>query len=547
MRIKKILLSILILLGSVPIIPTANAKNCKDLKLIFVRGSGETQNDGASFKEFVNSLDPKLKTTNLNYEFIDLEYPAIAVNDFGIMLGAFISGGEAYKYGKSMDAGVTKLKETVNNDPCKNTKFVLAGYSQGAMVITRILNELDPEKIIYAATFGDPKLYLPEGEGIYPAACKNQNLSDYRKYVPDCHAYEGLLGSYRPYEPEKFIDKLGTWCNKQDIMCSSAFSIGDHVSYIDDKLYIDASKIIYDKITQNFSIKNELTSEHDTVILIDSTSSMSGMIEDYKAEAIRLATETLNSHGRVALYDYRDLKDPYQPKKHCDFETCTLDLIKSELDNIEVGGGGDLPESLLSASFKIMNELTWHYGATKSIIVLTDAGFHAPDLDGTTLLDVVKLSQSIDPVNFYIITNSESAPSYEDLAKQTEGKVETNFDRLNILTNFILNRYDSLPKVEPEEEPFETPTLSIKSYDLDTSLKISLESNADQILVILNDLPLGLTTEKEIEINDINIHQENTVRLVPIKSNRRGQAAELHLDLIPSIPNTGAPFYPYTK
>ncbi|MCQ2049752.1 MAG: cutinase family protein, partial [Candidatus Saccharibacteria bacterium] len=418
-------------------------------------------------------------------------------------------------------------------------QFVLAGYSQGAMVISRVLNELDSEKIIYAATFGDPKLYLPEGEGFYPDACRNKNLSDYRKYVPDCHAFEGLLGSYRPYEPEKFIGKLGTWCNKQDIMCSSAFNIGDHVSYVDDGLYDDASKIIFDKISKTFSFKNTVTSPHDTAILIDSTGSMSGMIEKYKSEAIRLATETLNNDGRVALYDYRDLADPYEPHEHCNFETCNLDLIKSELEKIEVHGGGDIKESLLSASLHVMNKLSWKYGATKSVIVLTDSSFHTPDLDGTTLLDVVKLSQSIDPVNFYIITNPESAPSYKELAEQTDGKIETDFNKLSLLTDLVMNRYDSLPRVEPEDEPTEPATLRINSYIFRETLTVNFETNAEKVLVVLNDLPLGLTTDKKIEITDLNIHQENTLRLIPIKSNRRGQAAELNLDLIPSVPNTG--------
>lgn len=547
MRTKKILLSILILLGTIPIIPPAHAENCNDLELIFTRGSGEIQNENRSFQEFINSLEPKLKTTTLKYKFIDLDYPAIAVNDFGIMLGAFISGGTAYEYGKSMDIGAENLKNLVNSHPCKNTKFILAGYSQGAMIISRVLNELDSEKIIYTATFGDPKLYLPEGEGFYPDACRNKNLSDYRKYVPDCHAFEGLLGSYRPYEPENFVGKLGTWCNKQDIMCSSAFNLDDHVSYVDDGLYDDASKIIFDKISKTFDFKNTLTSPHDTAILIDSTSSMSEMINKYKSEAIRLATETLSTGGRVALYDYRDLADPYQPNEHCNFETCTIELIKSELEKIEVEGGGDFPESLLSASLHVMNRLNWRYGATKSIIVLTDDGFHIPDLDGTTLLDVVKLSQSIDPVNFYIITNPESASSYKELTEQTDGKIETDFNKLSLLTDLVMNRYDSLPRVEPEDEPSDPATIKINSYNFHKTLTVNFETNAEKVLVVLNDLPLGLTTDKKIEITDLNIHQENTLRLVPIKSNHRGQSAELHFDLIPSVPNTGTVFHPYTK
>ena len=87
----------------------------------------------------------------------------------------------------------------VNSASCPGTKYVVGGYSQGAMVVSKALGSLNADRIIYAATFGDPKIYLPEGKGILPAACRGENLSDYRMYVPDCQAYKGLLGAYVPY------------------------------------------------------------------------------------------------------------------------------------------------------------------------------------------------------------------------------------------------------------------------------------------------------------------------------------------------------------
>ena len=67
--------------------------------------------------------------------------------------------------------------------------------------------------------------------------------------------------------------------------------------------------------------------------------------------------------------------------------------------------GGDIQESLLSAAYRLMQEQNWKLGSTKSLVVLTDAGYLMPDRDGVTLDDVVTLSKSIDPVNFYIITD----------------------------------------------------------------------------------------------------------------------------------------------
>ncbi|MBQ3946771.1 MAG: hypothetical protein II670_14375, partial [Alphaproteobacteria bacterium] len=173
---------------------------------------------------------------------------------------------------------------------------------------------------------------------------KGKNLSDYRMYVPDCYAYEGMLGSYRPYEPLGYAGKLGTWCNKYDMFCSSYLSASSHTSYVADGLYGDASRVIAAKIAESFDVEERYTSPHDTVILIDSTGSMNSLIDKYKTEAKRLANKTWEAGGRVALYDYRDLADPYNVVKHCDFETSSVDWAKLAAGAIqETIGSGKIP------------------------------------------------------------------------------------------------------------------------------------------------------------------------------------------------------------
>lgn len=545
-----LIVSALLVITALPI-RTSQASTCKDINLIFARGSGESQNTGENFQAFKNELEGKLKTTTLTYEFLDLDYPAVSVADMSTMLGAFFSGGNSFEFGESVNTGVNNLINIVNNPACPNTKYVLAGYSQGAIVVINALDKINSDKIIYAATFGDPKLYLPEGAGIFPVACMNIGLSNYRVYVPDCYAHNGLLGGTNPYQLESMFDKLGTWCNKMDIMCSSHFNMANHVSYVADNLYADAARIIFSKITKHFKIKSNIASPHDTAILLDTTGSMGPLIFKYKNEAVRLAQETFNMGGRVALYEYRDLNDPYQPVEHCNFENCTIENFIKAIDNIEVDGGGDEPESLLSASLHVMRNLKWKRGATKSLVVLTDAGFHAPDRDGATIEQVIKLSREIDPVNFYIITEKHNEETYQPLATATDGKVVTNVDELSLLTDYIIDRDDSLPKVEPEETAISLPSLKIKNVSREsaTSYKVELETSGDKTLVILNDTVLGLTNEKVFSIYDIDPTKENILSLAPIMGDVRGESVTMKLDLeepsqkeapiVIKAPNTG--------
>lgn len=519
----------------IPAIKNVSAESCPDLRVVFARGSGGIRWVDDNYQTFKAAVEDKLKLSDLNYEFIDLDYPAIGIglDKLDVSIGALIGSGDVYQFGESVNTGVKNLVEMVNGG-CENTKYVIGGYSQGAMVVSKSLGSLKAERVVYAATFGDPKIYLPEGKGLIPAACRGENLSDYRMYVPDCRTYQGLLGSYIPYEPLAFEGKFGTWCNKGDLFCSSHFSASDHAGYMSDGLYEDAAKVIYDKVALEFGFENNYTSLHDTAILIDSTYSMAPMINRYKTEALRLAEETFLAGGRVALYDYRDLKDNYPLTKHCDFESCTLEILEQELDKIRASGGGDTPESLLSASFHVMKNLTWKYGSTKSLVVLTDANFLEPDRDGITLDDVVRLSKEIDPVNFYVITAYDFMDSYTELIEATDGKLAIGSLQMGKLTDYILKRYDSLPRVEEETDSGAIlPTLEILGTEQisDSEMMVDFTTDGEKTLVILNEMILGITDKTEIILTDLDGTRENILTLVPILEDERGEGRTVNLVL----------------
>lgn len=520
--------------------PAVNAAGCPDLKIIFARGSGSERYTSGDYLAFKEAMEAKLKTTELSYEIDDLDYTAVSIDigdgHLGTLVGAFVGGGDAYDFGESVHEGTDKLVELIKNDECKNTKYVLAGYSQGTMVVMNGLEEIDADRIIYVATFGDPKIYLPEGAGAVPEACANRNLSEYRIYVPDCRAYKGMLGKRNPYVTSKFSGKVGTWCNKYDILCSSHYSIKSHTSYETDGLYEDASRYIFSKIGKEFNIRNQYTSPHDTAILIDSTDSMDDLIDKYKAEAMRLAEKTLKAGGRVALYDYRDLVEGYVPVERCNFQTCNLETFRRGFNEIVTDGGGDEPESLMSSSLRVMRQLNWNLGSTKSLVILTDAGYHSPDLDGTTFYDVQKLSKQIDPVNFYIITEDYNVENYRDLAQATGGAVVASTDDLSLLTNTIMERFDSLPRVEEEfvDENYDNilPTLVVEeaSETADGNAKIRFSSDGRATVLVLNGAILGTTYEKEITITGLNAEVDNKLVLVPLSETRRGEGVEVDLN-----------------
>lgn len=443
----QILLAAFIVVGGCTLGPPSAAiatSGCSDVEFIFARGSGEPLG-GPSQASWETALRRQLAGSSLKYSFYELgsesyhgaQYPAVAVSGSigGIsnLVGAFISAGESFAFARSVATGRSELRAHIKtiNAICPQTKFVLGGYSQGAMLISGMLEKLPAEKIIYIATFGDPKLYLPEGKGNHPPACRGQNLSNYRTYVSDCHAYEGVLGSYRPYQPADFYNKLGTWCNHEDIMCSSGFDIDDHTKYTQLGLYNNAASIIYSKLEQTYpgkiaanpEIAQEI-SPHDLVIFwhagIGGWNSTD--VATYKMVAQRLINQTYSLGGRVAFYVYSESLHGARYQL-CNF-SCTADELNQKLSKITSlltsGSHYNCPFSLMRQAF---NELEWQVGATKSAVVLSPSTLDYYDHVNVTLEEIAQLSLEIDPINIYPIMSSSALKSGQALAAATNGKV----------------------------------------------------------------------------------------------------------------------------
>ncbi len=513
---KIILASIIALAPVVHFMPNNTyASSCDDVKFIFARGSGADlgASDATAWR---TSLDNMFKNTKLQYEFYELgsaeqnghQYTATAVSGsisgYFNLIGAAISGGDSYAYGDSVDEGVAELQNYIEktNKACPYTKFVIGGYSQGAQVVSKAISKslIPADKLIYAATFGDPKIYLPEGKpqrGSIPDACKGENLSSYRAYAPNCYDYEGILGSHQPYMPPQYFTRIGTWCHNNDIMCSTKSSLDDHLSYVSNNLYIHASYIIANKIAIAFPAETvsgantNIKTNQDTVIMFDTTGSMAGVIDSYRLEAIKLARETLDKGGHIALVEYRDLHDPFLPVVHCDLDTCTLADFERELYNLQAEGGGDSPESYLSCAYYTMGQVSWHRGANKTIIGISDAGFHDPDHNGVTKKMVIARSLEIDPVNLYMITPETDA--YTEITTATGGAVFNSTDNYSTSTQYILQRpiamlsndnyYGLIGDTITFDASSSTATNPIDHYEWDLDFDGEFETNSTEPVV----------------------------------------------------------------
>lgn len=227
------------------------AQSCRDIEFVFARGSGQAKDTGPTFIEFKERMAAVAQSVHASYRVTDLDYEAVAIRTDNV-LGIYASAGEAYDFGASVDDGVSELWRYYNShSSCNRTHWVLGGYSQGAMVVANALSRLDSSRVVYVSLFGDPKLYLPEGKGFNPPACRGQNLSAYRMYVPNCDTDNGILGERNPYEISGFEGLMGLWCNQNDFICGSSknpLRNGGHSQYVTNGSIYHAATVTEDRL-----------------------------------------------------------------------------------------------------------------------------------------------------------------------------------------------------------------------------------------------------------------------------------------------------------
>lgn len=163
----------------------------------------------------------------------------------------------------------------------------------------------------------------------------------------------------------------------------------------------------------------------DIIFLIDATGSMSTGIEAVKmhiehfVDSLEHPTDACDmpvTDWRVAICAYRDYEYDTENGVAWFIQnsfTRDLNALKRQLDGIHAEGGGDEPESLLDAIWRIgkISEMDncvvkandedadkWrhHSRAARFVIVLTDASFHVnvPSAPGITMEDVMEVIES---------------------------------------------------------------------------------------------------------------------------------------------------------
>jgi Mg-chelatase subunit ChlD len=162
--------------------------------------------------------------------------------------------------------------------------------------------------------------------------------------------------------------------------------------------------------------KAEARPEVEVVFCLDTTGSMSGLIDAAKkkiwAISTQIASGTPTPHVKVGLVAYRDRRDAYVSKV---FDlTDDLDGVYTNLMSFQAGGGGDFPESVNQALNEAVTKINWSKNkkALKIIFLVGDAPPHMDYADDVKYPDTCKIAVTND-----IIINTVQCGAHADTKK----------------------------------------------------------------------------------------------------------------------------------
>lgn len=169
----------------------------------------------------------------------------------------------------------------------------------------------------------------------------------------------------------------------------------------------------------------------DVVFVLDTTGSMSGLIEGAKAKiwsvANQIASADPKPRVRIGIVAYRDVGDEYVTKVTALSDD--LDTVYADLMKLSAGGGGDTPESVNQGLNEAVTKIAWEEGASrdnylKLVYLVGDCPPHMDYPQDVKFEVSCKLAaeRGITINTIQCGNHSETTPIWQEIARKAEGE-----------------------------------------------------------------------------------------------------------------------------
>jgi Mg-chelatase subunit ChlD len=165
----------------------------------------------------------------------------------------------------------------------------------------------------------------------------------------------------------------------------------------------------------------------EVCFVLDTTGSMSGLIEGAKQKIWSIANEMISAKPtpeiRLGIVAYRDRRDEYITKV---FDlTSDIDAVYANLQQLRAGGGGDMPESVNQALHEAVTKLSWSEDrkVLKIIFLVGDSPPHMDYSDDVKYPDVCQSAMKRDLIinTVQCGNNVETTAIWKKISELSEG------------------------------------------------------------------------------------------------------------------------------
>lgn len=214
--------------------PIAEPLECTPYLVVTARGTKEPKQKKQLLSPVVRAITKAFPDL---VQYADLDYPA----------DTDVNEGGTY--------GVRLLTDTLNvqSDTCPDQRFVLLGYSQGALIIGDTLAA--PDTRLVGATVG--RLSQESADRIVAIVLYgNPRFSGAEPYASG--SFDEDLGGILPRQPDsldEFADRIADFCVKDDFICQSSMDLNEegHVAYYKNGMQREGAEFVIDLIQERVS------------------------------------------------------------------------------------------------------------------------------------------------------------------------------------------------------------------------------------------------------------------------------------------------------
>ncbi len=290
-------------------------------------------------------------------------------------------------------AAIRKMGDFQRAQPayCPITKWVLVGYSQGAMAARWTFDTMG-SRVASLYLVGDP-FQKPNGAGTTGAGANGQGI--FRLNWPGMRA---SLDAYYDRKPATAV----SLCHNNDVICDVGTYLhgsAEHQNYYKTNAEKKAQGAVLAGIVKaavDSSVNPTRTRDVEIMIAVDTTGSMQDYIDDAVASARSLGDRVLgiSPGSRVGLVEYRDHGDSFVTRTVVPL-TRDVTALQNGLGGLVADEGGDFPEAVYSGIVEA-GRAAWAPRTTRAVAVLGDAPAHDPeDVTGYTAASVKAYLKSL--------------------------------------------------------------------------------------------------------------------------------------------------------